>query len=274
MQQQEGKKDGHFVSEFSRISSLIYRSIVPPVQSCTWSPLLYIRFPFALLNRRKENRETRAFLPQCSFCSLSRVKHWLDYSSWLRIYTKRKNSRKKTLCEQCSESPLHTIEQLYNKASVTIHQRANNSCEDLNRQSVRGFQNNNNGSICKEQNTWLHTASYLVTSCNEPSLKNMSHLVTPPYSKKRPNGRSCSLSHKIHRLTNQQINISPKFCMLSWWAGRLKSQKWFQAPHSSPRVTTTAKQKWIIKKNLTMMLRYCFICKSFCQRRSYSHKFL
>lgn len=170
-----------------------------------------------------------------------RVKHWLDYSSWLCIYTKRKKSRKKTLCEQCSESSLHTIEQRYNKASVTIHQRANNSCEDLNRQSVRGFGNNNNGSICKEQNTWLHTASYLVTSCNEPSLKNMSHLITPPYSKRRPSGRSCSLSHKIHRLTNQQTNKNPKIlCALSKGS---ESQKLLQAPHSSPRVTTTAKTK-------------------------------
>lgn len=56
----------------------------------------------------------------------------LSHDSVLFTLNAKKDSA--TLDEKCSKSSLCTVEQLYNKASVTIHKRANSSHEDLNRQ--------------------------------------------------------------------------------------------------------------------------------------------
>lgn len=131
------------------------RFYVSPVQSCcTQSPLLYIRFPLACTGMKQTNRkrEKKGRRPSTMLSVTQARRLQLAHASVLFTLNAKKDSA--TLDEKRSKSSLCTVEQLYNKASVTIHKRANSSHEDLNSQPARGLKNNsNNGSICKEENS-------------------------------------------------------------------------------------------------------------------------
>lgn len=100
--------------------------------------------------RKREKKKGRRPSTMLSVTLARRLQ--LAHASVLFTLNAKKDSA--TLDEKRSKSSLCTVEQLYNKASVTIHKRANSSHEDLNSQPARGLKNNsNNGSICKEENS-------------------------------------------------------------------------------------------------------------------------